>query len=159
CVPPGSGLRVGVDHDEDGVLDRDEVDLGSDPSDASSVPFSCPGGEPVSRARLKLGRDRHAAGHEAFVVRGEATLGTPRDPAAGSLTVSLADPRGIRLVAGTSPGALGWRSNRAGTRWTFAPPAGGAAGGITRATLRDRSDRAPGLVVFKIAGRGTGIAP
>jgi YVTN family beta-propeller protein len=158
CVPPGSGVRVGVDRDQDRVLDRDEIDLGSDPSDATSVPFSCPGGEPVARARVKLGRDRHAAGHEAFVVRGEATLGTPLDPVAGSLRVSLADPRGIRLVAGTSPGEVGWRSNRAGTRWTFVPPPGEAAGGITWATVRDRSDRAPGLVAFKIAGRSTGIA-
>src|SRR5262249_29455596 len=33
CVPPGSGLRVGVDRDEDGALDRDELDAGTDPDD------------------------------------------------------------------------------------------------------------------------------
>jgi YVTN family beta-propeller protein len=38
CVPPGSGSRVGVDRDEDGFFDRDELDAGSDPADASSVP-------------------------------------------------------------------------------------------------------------------------
>ena len=38
CVPPGSGLRVGVDRDEDGWFDRDELDLGSDPADPGSVP-------------------------------------------------------------------------------------------------------------------------
>jgi DNA-binding beta-propeller fold protein YncE len=38
CVPPGSGLRVGVDRDEDGFFDRDEIDAGSDPADPSSVP-------------------------------------------------------------------------------------------------------------------------
>jgi YVTN family beta-propeller protein len=41
CVPPGSGSRVGVDRDEDGFLDRDEIDAGSDPADPSSIP---PGG-------------------------------------------------------------------------------------------------------------------
>jgi hypothetical protein len=38
CVPPGSGTRVGVDRDEDGARDRDEIDAGSDPADPLSVP-------------------------------------------------------------------------------------------------------------------------
>lgn len=38
CVPPGSGERAGVDRDEDGHLDRDELDGGSDPADPNSVP-------------------------------------------------------------------------------------------------------------------------
>jgi DNA-binding beta-propeller fold protein YncE/mono/diheme cytochrome c family protein len=38
CVPPGSGSRVGIDRDEDGFLDRDEIDAGSDPADPSSTP-------------------------------------------------------------------------------------------------------------------------
>ncbi len=38
CVPPGSGQRIGVDRDEDGHFDRDELDIGSDPSDPLSLP-------------------------------------------------------------------------------------------------------------------------
>jgi YVTN family beta-propeller protein len=38
CVPPGSGLRVGVDRDEDGFFDQDEIDAGSDPADPASIP-------------------------------------------------------------------------------------------------------------------------
>jgi DNA-binding beta-propeller fold protein YncE len=38
CAPPGSGARMGVDRDEDGHLDRDELDVGSDPSDAGDTP-------------------------------------------------------------------------------------------------------------------------
>ncbi len=38
CVPPGSGTRVGVDRDQDGFFDRDELDAGSDPADPSSIP-------------------------------------------------------------------------------------------------------------------------
>jgi hypothetical protein len=34
----GTETRLGVDRDEDGFRDRDELDLGSDPGDASSVP-------------------------------------------------------------------------------------------------------------------------
>ncbi|HSP99106.1 MAG TPA: hypothetical protein VL049_17930 [Candidatus Dormibacteraeota bacterium] len=39
CAPPGEGRRLGLDRDEDGVLDRDEIDRGSDPSDPRD-PFS-----------------------------------------------------------------------------------------------------------------------
>jgi hypothetical protein len=38
CAPPGSGVRMGIDRDEDGYLDRDELDAGSDPADPNSVP-------------------------------------------------------------------------------------------------------------------------
>jgi hypothetical protein len=36
CTPPGSGVRIGIDRDEDGVLDGDEEDHGSDPANAAS---------------------------------------------------------------------------------------------------------------------------
>jgi DNA-binding beta-propeller fold protein YncE/mono/diheme cytochrome c family protein len=38
CVPPGSGERIGVDRDEDGAFDRDELDAGTDPTDPNSFP-------------------------------------------------------------------------------------------------------------------------
>jgi hypothetical protein len=38
CAPPGSGERIGVDRDEDGFFDRDEIDGGSDPADPGSTP-------------------------------------------------------------------------------------------------------------------------
>lgn len=37
CTPPGSGVRAGIDRDEDGVLDGDEEEAGSDPADATST--------------------------------------------------------------------------------------------------------------------------
>ncbi|MBY0278828.1 hypothetical protein K2Z84_26125 [Candidatus Binatia bacterium] len=36
CVPRGSGTRIGLDRDEDGFYDRDELDAGTDPADPSS---------------------------------------------------------------------------------------------------------------------------
>jgi hypothetical protein len=38
CVPPGSGQRIGLDRDDDGFRDRDEIDGGSDPADPLSTP-------------------------------------------------------------------------------------------------------------------------
>jgi hypothetical protein len=40
-VPAGSQTRLGIDRDLDGFFDRDELDRGSDPADASSVPGAC----------------------------------------------------------------------------------------------------------------------
>jgi len=38
CAPPGSGERMGVDRDQDGFFDRDEIDGNSDPADPLSIP-------------------------------------------------------------------------------------------------------------------------
>ncbi|HEV7733974.1 MAG TPA: hypothetical protein VGR62_17520 [Candidatus Binatia bacterium] len=42
CVPPGEGTRIGVDRDGDGYFDRDELDAGSDPANAASIPDGTP---------------------------------------------------------------------------------------------------------------------
>ncbi len=42
CLPPGTGARAAVDRDEDGFLDRDELDAGTDPADAGSRPAGNP---------------------------------------------------------------------------------------------------------------------
>ena len=39
CAPIGSGRRIGIDRDEDGVLDGDEAEAGSDPADPNDPPF------------------------------------------------------------------------------------------------------------------------
>ncbi|WP_394837319.1 YncE family protein [Pendulispora rubella] len=38
CVPPGSGIRIGLDRDSDGTWDGDEQDAATDPSDPASQP-------------------------------------------------------------------------------------------------------------------------
>ncbi len=38
CVPPGSGVRAGIDRDGDGSFDSDEIDALTDPADPSSAP-------------------------------------------------------------------------------------------------------------------------
>ena len=38
CVPPGSGLRIGIDRDDDGIFDRDELDRCGDPNDPGTPP-------------------------------------------------------------------------------------------------------------------------
>jgi len=38
CTPPGSGMRIALDRDEDGVLNGDERRAGTDPANPDSVP-------------------------------------------------------------------------------------------------------------------------
>jgi len=42
AVPRNSGPRIGIDRDEDGFFDRDELDFGSDPANARSLPTNRP---------------------------------------------------------------------------------------------------------------------
>ncbi|MDJ0869122.1 MAG: hypothetical protein QNK03_23650 [Myxococcota bacterium] len=44
CAPPGSGTRMALDRDEDGVFDGDELDDGTDPANAGSVAGACSDG-------------------------------------------------------------------------------------------------------------------
>ncbi|MFI5395210.1 MAG: hypothetical protein ACHQ9S_06710 [Candidatus Binatia bacterium] len=50
CVSPGAGVRVGVDRDEDGCFDRDELDAGTDPANPLSYPGACTATPPPSPA-------------------------------------------------------------------------------------------------------------
>jgi hypothetical protein len=38
CVPPGEGVRIGLDRDGDGYGDGDELNAGSNPADPNSYP-------------------------------------------------------------------------------------------------------------------------
>jgi DNA-binding beta-propeller fold protein YncE len=38
CAPPGSGVRIGIDRDDDGIFDRDEIDRCGDPTDPATPP-------------------------------------------------------------------------------------------------------------------------
>ena len=42
CAPPGSGVRMALDRDDDGFFDRDEIDAGSDPADPADTPNGTP---------------------------------------------------------------------------------------------------------------------
>lgn len=51
-VPVASGRRIGIDRDRDGFRDRDEVLLGSNPADPTSVPAASAVHDPAPEVRL-----------------------------------------------------------------------------------------------------------
>jgi DNA-binding beta-propeller fold protein YncE len=51
-VPLGTQTRIGIDRDLDGALDRDELDGGTDPADATSHPGGCLQTTPVQPSGL-----------------------------------------------------------------------------------------------------------
>ncbi len=101
-----------------------------------------------------------ARGFDTIDARGEALLGAPLDPIAPGARLRVSDAAGATLFDGDiGPGAPGWRPNGGFTRWTFKDPAGSAASGITKLTLRDRSSRSPGVLAFKITARAPAQGP
>jgi YVTN family beta-propeller protein len=175
CVPPGSGLRAGVDRDEDGFLDGDERDAGSDPASALSQPITCAAGGTIDKAALKVSKNADPAGDESLSVHGQwqvATLAPTIDPIANGFNFKVVDPVGgtvfDRRVPPGAPagkGAPGWTVNRSGTKWTYKDSSGAATGGITKVVVTNSSSKTPGLYKFTITGKkanfqvGTGEVP
>jgi len=75
-VPAGTELRIGIDRDDDGVFDRDELDACSDPASALSVP-----GLDVTVPALLLGRS------ETVVTLSWNAVGASWDVLLGDLSV------------------------------------------------------------------------
>ncbi|MBI3785653.1 MAG: hypothetical protein HY270_19845 [Deltaproteobacteria bacterium] len=166
CVPPGSGVRVGVDHDGDGVFDGDERDAGTDPGSAWSVPtasITCSGGSVLSSPKLRITKNVLPTGDERLTLKGEwvvSSLVPAIDPVANGFRFRVNDKDGIPLFNRVVPrgtkvkkGAPGWSVNKAGTVWTFTDRSGTAAGGITRVVVRNKSATAPGLFSVSVSSQ------
>src|SRR6185503_11171642 len=107
CVPPGSGPRIGIDRDEDGFYDSDEIDAGSDPADPSSTPGSGNAIKVVgTKLEVKNANPDVESKRKIVVVSKDAAIvapppGDPGDPRCGS------DPSGtvkatIRVLSPTT---------------------------------------------------------
>lgn len=154
CVPPGAGVRVGVDRDEDTYFDRDELDAGSDPADPGSVPSPgsgpCPSSQALGKAKFRVTRNANPAGDESLTISGEAVLTPAIDPLTSGITYVVQNLNGQALYSRTIPGGVGWTANGAGTRWTFNDRKGTLTGIPIIVTIYDRSSRSPGLYRIKV---------
>jgi hypothetical protein len=175
CVPPGAGVRAGVDRDEDGFFDGDERDAGSDPGSALSQPIACVAGDTIGKPVVKVSKNADPAGDESLTVQGQwqvAPLVPAIDPLANGFNFKLVDSvgdtifdRAIPPGAPGAPGATGWTLNGAGTRWTYKDATGSSTGGITKVVVTNSTAAAPGLYKFSVSGKkanfqvGAGAAP
>ena len=146
CVPPGSGVRIGIDRDEDGFPDRTEIEAGSDPADPNSVPAggstttttfpqppSCttmPVTDP--RAIVKVVTRRGAGQLRAKMVIDLAAYMNE------DVLVSLSDAD-TPLIAGQDVGVLPPQGS-SGTKWRFTS----IADGVQQVSLRSLGSRQPG---------------
>ena len=78
CAPPGTGLRMGIDRDEDGFYDRDELDAGSDPAD----PLAIPGGTtatliPAKKLLIKNKNPDDESKNKIILLSKSSTITTP----------------------------------------------------------------------------------
>ncbi len=150
CTPPGSGVRVGVDRDGDGIFNRDELALGTDPQD----PMPSCNGNVLQKARLQITNNAGLPGDEKVKIRGETVVtgyvAGNIDLIADGAQIRIDDASGATLlVRNIPPGEAGvstpgWIVNRQGTKWTFRDKLG-TYGGITNVMVTDRSNRQPGL--------------
>jgi len=96
CVPPGSGTRMGIDRDEDGTLDRDEIDLGFDPADPTNSPTVR---ATATKLQVKNASPDDEAKRKIVVVTKDALVAPP-PPGSGG------DPRCGSDVPGTVKAAI-----------------------------------------------------
>jgi hypothetical protein len=123
AVLPGEQIRLGIDRDEDGFRDRDEIDVGADPEDPGSTPLDFVGaplhaGEGVDRLWLNGSNPARFESRLAFQtsqpgpvqlrvfdVMGRCVrtlLSSDREPAGRFEHVwNLQDSRGRRVSTGT----------------------------------------------------------
>jgi len=161
CVPPGSGERIALDRDEDGAYDRDELDAGTDPSDATSLIVdtsirtrTLSIRDPVDPSRRRF---TFASSQQSGQASGVVTpaWGSDGDPTSGggtgggaTLTVYRAD--GSAPAQALSLDVSRWKrtGSEASPGYRYADKTN-AAGPIT--SIKLRGDR------LTVTGRGSGV--
>lgn len=132
CVPPGSGRRAGVDRDDDGFFDRDELDAGTDPADPGSFPGASPILVPTKSLSLQ---DGSVAAKRKFAFKSSTkdaaarilppAEGSQADPTLGGAVLTVSNSAGLTgdLVAVPLP-ASGWTRLGGSTLkgWRFKSP-------------------------------------
>lgn len=147
CAPPGAGKRMALDRDQDGVMNGDERDEGTDPGDATSVPLGCVGGaiEGINEAQLKIAKNQAPAGDERLKIKGEWVLPEGAgaiDPITDGINVLLRQSDGTmvwhrRLLPGAPnlAGDPGWQVAGSLQKWTYRAMPGVIGGGIVKVSV------------------------
>lgn len=123
--------------------------------------------DPVAEPQLKLSKIAAPAGDDKLTFKGKMTLPAPLtgndlDPLAHGLRIVMSDAPGPVVDLGIPPdaydpvGRVGWKVNKAGTKWVYLNKSTQPPAGIFKIVLKDKSARTPGLVQVLVKGkRGT----
>jgi len=151
AVPPGNGLRIGVDRDRDNALDADEVAGATDPDNDLSQPMTaitCPTNI-LSNAAVKITRNNGAPGDERISVKGLIALEVANyEPRATGLRFKIVDKDGnnlfYRAVSGGEPlvkNAPGWAISKSKRKWLYKDRFA-APGTLSKVIVRQDKDTA-----------------
>jgi hypothetical protein len=150
CAPPGSGERIGVDRDDDGVYDGDEADAGTDPQN----PLSFPGPATELLAKRLIVKDPAPNVDES---RRRLTLLAKRSGAPGLTGNPVADGASLNVaLAGVLPTEqtfslpnTGWSAIATGFRYNDTT----GANGPIKSVLLKRTNA--GRMTLKVVGIGS----
>ncbi|GIW43068.1 MAG: hypothetical protein KatS3mg077_0350 [Candidatus Binatia bacterium] len=165
CVPPGEGVRIAVDRDEDGVFDGDERDAGTDPASALSLPNAaivCASTLSLSAPKLRITKNGPPTGDEGFRLSADVIVGSQGeavDPQAFGVQIRVDDRLGNPLFNRVVPRGEtarsdypGWVTNTRRTRWVYRDKSGQRSLGIRRVVVEDRSKTMPGVFRISVTG-------
>jgi hypothetical protein len=123
---------------------------------------------PVTGAALTLRHILPPPGDDGLAFKGSFTVTPPvavaLDPVNSGVALRLVDGPTLVLDVQVAIGAYdtiartGWKVNKSATRWTYVGPKTGAAGGITKVVLADKSSKVPGRVIFAVTGKAGSYA-
>ena len=135
CVPPGSGVRAGIDRDLDGFFDRDEVDAGADPADELDIPcLSVDDPFVYKRAKFKDSKGKLA-------LKAEVVL--PAGYSQETIQIVAADGGGVILDDGVLGSGL--IPNKKGNAFRYKGPK--KTPGITRVIVKENKKVVDGFRV------------
>jgi hypothetical protein len=113
-------------------------------------PGVCSSGIELERAKLKVRSTPFS-----LKLAAEAVIPTPWiavNPATGGMRVVIDSPSSAGGLDATLPGGAAWRSNGAGTTWSYRDPAGTVAG-ITKVVVKNLSAKENGRVRVVVKGK------
>ena len=108
CVPPGSGTRMALDRDEDGVFDTDELDAGTDPADPASFP-GAPVDEPAAAKKLVItnASPDDESKNKIVLVAKDSSVSAPAPGSADDPRCGLAPPSTVKATLTFSSASSG----------------------------------------------------